>query len=76
MIIKIVAEIKRQSVYTYALCGKKELGDPESLTFRGSSVDELTYFINNMRQTSKYMPVGWYYNFTYTCECRKKKAHL
>ena len=72
MHISIKATIKLNPVYTCSKCGKNQVGDPMCLDFRGNSVDELNDFISNIRQTSKYMPVGWSYGGKFTCGCDKK----
>ena len=71
IINKLYADLKFNSLYTCAKCGKQEAGDTMRAEFKGHSTSELKDFIDSTYQSSRDMPVGWHFHDEFNCGCSK-----
>jgi hypothetical protein len=71
---RIKASIRFSSIYKCAICGFQQSGDTCTAEFEVYSPLELAQALENQRQTSHAMPVGWGYDGTFYCGCTRKEA--
>lgn len=69
----IKAELKIKHIYTCHICGKQEIGATQKVICFVDSSDELKQRIDDLRQTSHYMPIGWSYNGRFDCGCKRNQ---
>ena len=71
---RIVALIKFNTIYTCVHCGRQQVGDTCNVEVDVHSPIELARAMENQRQTSHAMPVGWGYDGKFYCGCHRKEA--
>lgn len=64
---QIKASIQTNTVYVCSCCGKRQVGDTVSLTYRGQGPSDLQAFLRNFQQKSRDMPVGWSFDGQFKC---------
>lgn len=75
LFVRVVADVKIRRLYTCSVCDNDEPGTTEHVTINAEHPECLHKQLEQLRQTSKHMPVGWGYNGKFTCpECNRTSA--